>query len=120
MKYIAIFDDEMIENFRTDDYGQTLVMNDQRGYTRAVKLVPLAKPLLTNEKGKSFFLTQGHIEVLLDYEREKSIKRMIDSFVFDDAEYINTDWLTDDSFIGFASEKVERDKQQKDNEVNNG
>ena len=35
----------------------------------------------------------------------------------DDAEYIDTDWLMDDSFIGFCSEKVERDKLQKENEV---
>lgn len=32
----------------------------------------------------------------------------------DDAEYINTDWLFDDSFIGFCSERVEREKHQKD------
>ena len=34
----------------------------------------------------------------------------------DDAEYINTDWLTDDSFIGFCSEKVEREKDAQQNQ----
>lgn len=36
----------------------------------------------------------------------------------DDPEYINTDWLTDDSFIGFCSEKVEREKEVKNGDRN--
>lgn len=38
----------------------------------------------------------------------------------DDAEYIDTDWLFDDSFIGFCSERVEREKRLKESEEKNG
>lgn len=38
----------------------------------------------------------------------------------DDAEYINTDWLFDETFIGFASERVEKEKKAKESEEDNG
>ena len=41
MKYIAIIDDKFISNFRTDDNGRTLVVCDERGFTRAMHLTPL-------------------------------------------------------------------------------
>lgn len=39
MKY-AIFSDVFLSDFRLDDNGETLVLTDKRGYTRAVKLLP--------------------------------------------------------------------------------
>ena len=39
MKY-AIFSDDFLSYFRLDDNGETLVLTDRRGYTRAVKLLP--------------------------------------------------------------------------------
>ena len=39
MKY-AIFSDDFLSYFRLDDNGETLVLTDTRGYTRAVKLLP--------------------------------------------------------------------------------
>lgn len=39
MKY-AIFSDDFLSYFRLDDNGETLVLTDKRGYTRAVKLLP--------------------------------------------------------------------------------
>lgn len=41
MKY-AQFSDDFLSDFRLDDNGETLVLNDKRGYTRAVKLLPEA------------------------------------------------------------------------------
>ena len=39
MKY-AKFSDDFLSDFRLDDNGETLVLTDKRGYTRAVKLLP--------------------------------------------------------------------------------
>ena len=36
----AIFSDDFLSYFRLDDNGETLVLTDKRGYTRAVKLLP--------------------------------------------------------------------------------
>ena len=38
MKY-AKFSDDFLSDFRLDDNGETLVLTDKRGYTRAVKLL---------------------------------------------------------------------------------
>ena len=39
MKY-AKFSDDFLSYFRLDDNGETLVLTDMRGYTRAVRLLP--------------------------------------------------------------------------------
>lgn len=84
MKYIAVFDDEMLSHFRTDDYDTTLVLTDNQNCTRGIKLLPLAKPLVANEEGIALYLTQEHIDCLLDYERQKSLERVLDSFKLED------------------------------------
>lgn len=83
MKYIAVLDEEILPYFRTDDCGKTLVLKDEQGYTRAVNLKPIARPLLANTNGKIAYLTQGHIDCMLDYERDEAIKRVVESFTFD-------------------------------------
>ncbi len=76
MKYLAIFDDEFLQNFRKD--GLTLVLNDKAGATRGVQLKPLIKPVVINEKsGESVYITDEHIKVLQDYETGETIKKII-------------------------------------------
>ena len=62
MKYIAVFDDDFLTNFRLDDNGLTLVMNDKGGATRAVKLKPLISEILVFDNGKSVYLNRDHID----------------------------------------------------------
>lgn len=76
MKYIAIFDDDILCNFRRDDNGLTLVLNDMHGFTRAVGLKPIGKPLVVNTDGESVYITEGHIKALTDYEAEQTTKEM--------------------------------------------
>lgn len=80
MKHIIIIDDEMLSNFRIDDNGKTLVVKDRADATRAFNLIPLAKPLVVKEDGEKAYLTQGHIDCLIDYERNQAIERAINSF----------------------------------------
>ena len=82
MKHVVIIDDEMLSNFRIDDYGKTLVVKDKAGFERAFSLLPLAKPLVVKEDGEKAYLTQGHIDCLIDYERNKAIERAINDFKF--------------------------------------
>ena len=69
MKYLAVFDDGFLSNFRLDDCGLTLVLTDKRGATRAVKLTPLERPMLTITEGNSVYLTQAHMDALMEYEQ---------------------------------------------------
>lgn len=84
MKYIAVFDDYFLSNFRLDDNGLTLVMNDKYGFTRAVRLKPLISEILVFDNGESVYLNRDHIDVLLEYERnievKKAVTRLIASF----------------------------------------
>lgn len=83
MKYIAVFDDYFLSNFRLDDNGLTLVMNDKYGSTRAVRLEPLISETLVFDNGKSVYLTKDHIDALLEYERNiearKAVTRLLAS-----------------------------------------
>ena len=80
MKHVIIVDDEMLSNFRIDDFGKTLVVKDGAGFERAFSLVPLAKPLVVKEDGEKVYLTQEHIDCLIDFERKKELERAINSF----------------------------------------
>lgn len=80
MKHVIIIDDEMLSNFRIDDCGKTLVVKDKVGAERAFSLLPLGKPLVVKEDGEKAYLTQGHIDCLIDYERNKALERALKSF----------------------------------------
>lgn len=90
MKHVIIIDDEMLSNFRIDDCGKTLVVKDGAGFERAFSLLPLAKPLVVKEDGEKVYLTQEHIDCLIDFERKKAFERVLNSFnyfiKYDDGE----------------------------------
>ena len=75
MKYIAILDDNFISNFRLDDF--VVVVNDKRGYKRGIPLKMLKHPIIVNEDGEAVYLTQGHIDALLEYEDKQRQERVM-------------------------------------------
>lgn len=85
MKYIAIFDDSMLSNFRLDDENRlTLVLTDKDNFTRAVRLKPIIRPVLTvtedcgGSATNSVYLTEGHIDAMRKYEEIKTTKEVLD------------------------------------------
>lgn len=88
MKYIAIFDDEFLKNFRLYDGGLTLVMYDEGMATRAVRLFPIQHHTFTSVDGQSAYLTQGHIDAMLEYERNEILKNMMGMF----ADNFDQEW----------------------------
>ena len=76
MKFIAVCDEEMLVNFGRDYSGLTLLLKDADGYTRAVELKPIIRPLIVNDDGRSAYLSPEHINCLLDFEREEVIKKI--------------------------------------------
>ena len=81
MKYLMVVDDDFIENFRTDYDGteRVIVFVDKSYSTRAVKLKPIIRPTVTFDSGESLYLSQGHIDAFLEYEKKESVKEVIDS-----------------------------------------
>lgn len=78
MKYIAIVDDAFLSNFRRDDNGLTLVVKDKNNSTRAMPLKPIVAPVLTMQSGEAVYITQGHIDAMLEYEKQEQIKEVIE------------------------------------------
>ena len=84
MKYIAIFDDSMLSNFRLDDEDRlTIVLTDKNNGTRAVRLKPIIRPVLTvtedcgGSATNSIYLTEGHINAMKDYEERETMKEIL-------------------------------------------
>lgn len=75
MKYIAIFDD----NFFDDD-ELTIIALDKNGVMHKIPLKPLASYTLTIPDGQSIYLTQGHIDALMEYEKQVTIKNAVEQF----------------------------------------
>lgn len=50
MLYKAIFSEDFLSDFRLDDNGKTLVLTDERGYTRAVRLIEEHNVVSTKDK----------------------------------------------------------------------
>ena len=78
MKYLAIIDEAFLSNFRLDDGGLTLVVKDKNNCTRAMPLKPIGKPVITLPTGDSVYITQGHIDAMLEYEKQEQIKEVIE------------------------------------------
>ena len=77
MKYLTIVDDEFLSYFRLDDDGKTLVVTDLGGCGRAMELQRLQLPVVTFPNGENVYLTQGHLDALLEYEQRVSMAEAI-------------------------------------------
>lgn len=89
MKYVAIIDDAFLENFRLDDNGQTLVVNDRSYSERALSLISLRKPLFIKENdGKYAYITRGHIDAMREYEKQEMLRRQRET-VIDSLKLLN-------------------------------
>ena len=77
MRYLAVVDDGFLSNFRLDDDGLTLVVQDKNGATRGMRLKPIIRPTVTIPSGDSVYITDGHINAMIDYETKENIKAVI-------------------------------------------
>ena len=100
MKYIAIFDDENLSNFRVDEKStecgckfsyenrkfsyKVLIVEDKMGLLRSIALKPLQEPMIVSEEGNSAYLNQKHIDCLIEMEKkqmfDKVVKDIVNSF----------------------------------------
>ena len=106
MKYIAIVDDNFISNFRRDDAdGLTLVLKDISNCTRATRLKPIQRYLLVLPDGQSIYLTQEHIDALMEFERERMTQEVLDDFMGGFHKTINEGKVVPDTLQGWRYEK---------------
>ena len=77
MKYLAVFDDDFLSNFRLDDMGLTLVLTDKYNCTRAVSLKPIQRYTLVRPDGTLIYLNDDHIQALIKFEENKILDDML-------------------------------------------
>ena len=80
MRWIAVLDENFISNFRVDMDGinlPTMVVRDKAGFDRGISLKPLTKEMFITKDGKSFYLSQDHIDCLTKMERDKTINKIV-------------------------------------------
>lgn len=87
MKYIAIVDDEFLSNFRVDARSDprysdmVLVVTDKAGSTRGIGLKPLQGAMIVTAEGNSAYLSQSHIDCLIEMERKEMFDKAVQDMI---------------------------------------
>lgn len=88
MKYMAVIDDSFLSNFRVDMSRigckpLVLVVKDERGYERGIELKPIGREMIVTPDGESMYLTQKHIDAMIEMERKEmyqdAVRSMMDN-----------------------------------------
>ena len=82
MKYIAVIDDDML----TDIRELRIVVVSPKNGCQNVSVKPLLTHTVTLEDGQSLYLTQGHINAMMEYEKMAVIKRIIGDVIGENLE----------------------------------
>ena len=86
MKYIAIVDDEFISNFTVGvgyppHSDMIMVVKDKNMLLRGIRLKPLPTEALVTKEGKSVYLSQKHIDCLIEMERKEKIQEFVNDMM---------------------------------------
>lgn len=73
MKFIAVIDYDLV-----DKEFNTVCIRDKEGNLHDIDAKPLITHMIVFDEGESLYLTQGHIDALLNYEESVGIKKAID------------------------------------------
>ena len=79
MRYLLILDESLYNDFQKVD-GNLLEIYaiDQNGIKRTFDLRPIQREMVVMPNGASVYITQGHIDAMMEYEREQHIKEICD------------------------------------------
>lgn len=73
MKFIAVIDYDLV-----DKEFNTVCIKDKEGNLHDIDAKPLITHMIVLDDGQSVYLTQGHIDAMLNYEELAGIKKAID------------------------------------------
>lgn len=117
MKYIAIFDDEDLSNFRVDVRSngefsdKVLVLTDEASFTRGFELKPLQEAIVVSEEGNSAYLSQEDLNKLrADFYYKlnmRHIKHLMNKLTDEIVEGYKTEGQKDEKAIAAILDKCE-------------
>lgn len=79
MRYLIILEESQYNDFQKVD-GNLLEIyaTDENGTKHILDLRPIQREMVVMPDGASAYITQGHIDAMIEYEREQHIKEMCD------------------------------------------
>ena len=79
MRYLIILEEYQYNDFqKVDGNPLEIYARDATGIKRIFDVRPIQREMLVMPNGASAYLTQGHIEAMMVYEREQHIKEICD------------------------------------------
>lgn len=79
MKYLIILNESQYNDFqKVDGNPLEIKVADKDGFYRLLDLRPIQREMVVMPNGASAYITQGHIEAMMVYEREQHIKEICD------------------------------------------
>lgn len=79
MRYLIILEESQYNDFQKVD-GNLLEIyaTDENGTKHILDLRPIQREMIVMPNGASAYITQGHIDAMVEYEREQHIKELCD------------------------------------------
>lgn len=79
MRYLLILEEYQYNDFeKVDGNPLEIYARDKTGIKRIFDVRPIQREMLVMPNGASAYLTQGHIDALMGYEREQHIKEIVE------------------------------------------
>jgi hypothetical protein len=72
--------DKLKEEFDQDDWGNYLDSDVRRIIDNAPTIARSERPFVMIE-GKAIYITQGHIDAMVEYERKEQVKEVVERFM---------------------------------------
>lgn len=79
MRYLLILEEYQYNDFqKVDGNPLEIYARDATGIKRIFDLRPIQREMVVTPNGASVYITQGHIDAMMEYEREQHIKEICD------------------------------------------
>ena len=79
MRYLLILEESQYNDFqKVDGNPLEIKIADKDGVDHLFDVRPIQREMVVMPNGASVYITQGHIDVMIEYEREQHIKEICD------------------------------------------
>ena len=79
MRYLLILEEHQFNDFKkVDGYPLEIKATDKNGVDHSFVVRPIQREMVVMPNGASAYITQGHIDAMICYEREQHIKEICD------------------------------------------
>lgn len=79
MRYLLVLEEHQFNDFqKVDGYPLEIKATDKNGVDHLFVVRPIQREMVVMPNGSSTYITKGHMDALMEYEREQHIKEICD------------------------------------------